>query len=64
MRVNLDLALDELQKLERRIAELEAERDDLRQRLIGGVAGVQSDLDLREWAEANDAYLLKQKSRS
>lgn len=43
--------------MEKRIAELEAERADLRQRLMGGVALVQSGRYLTAWAEENAKYL-------
>lgn len=43
--------------MERKIVDLEAERADLRQRLIGGVAGVQAGRNMTKWAKANDRYL-------
>jgi hypothetical protein len=46
---------------QRRIAGLEAQIDDLRQSLIGGVEGVKAGRDMKKWAEANDRLLRKPK---
>ena len=48
---------------DKRIADLEAERDDLRQRLIGGVTLTSfATGKLGDWSMANEAYLQKPKT--